>query len=507
VRRTLSALEDIREQMKGKGEEREEYRETHLKALKEHSFSKLSTTSGTDFDNMGMPPLRGGQEDVGAQLWQEFENKQPKPNKTLLKKMVSSKSFESLCALVIFGNAIFMGYASDFAMHNLHVARNPTFSLVELSLCIFYTSEVLLRFCAHGRNYLCGLDWKWNVFDLILVIFAVYDQFETFLAITHGFGALENMSFLRMMRLMKMLKLLRMVRLMRMFKELRLILNSIMGSVKSMWWSLVLITTFSYMFGICFLQACTAALKDENLVLSPKTQKGIGNYWSSVSTSMHSLYIVSTNGEDWPKVAEPLWEVGGLFYFLFMIYIAFFLFVVINTLTSLFVELTIAQSEQDTQMAIQLELDKKDMYIKRLQAFYDKMDYNQDGSITYDEFCTHLNDPEVRAFASCLDIEVVDTKQFFCILSNNGTRAVDLETFVVGCIKLRGMAKSMDLMDLIFAHKQATHEHRNFARSCLERLKAMELLMLQGRQKTGSGTRQCSKDSAERQPAQTSIQM
>jgi len=189
-----------------------------------------------------------------------------------------------------------------------------------------------------------------------------------------------------------------------------------------------------------------------------------------------------------------LWEVGGLFYFLFMIYIAFFLFVVINTLTSLFVELTIAQSEQDTQMAIQLELDKKDMYIKRLQAFYDKMDYNQDGFITYDEFCTHLNDPEVRAFASCLDIEVVDTKQFFCILSNNGTRAVDLETFVVGCIKLRGMAKSMDLMDLIFAHKQATHEHRNFARSCLERLKAMELLMLQGRQKTGSGTRQCSKD-------------
>jgi len=213
--------------------------------------------------------------------------------------------------------------------------------------------------------------------------------------------------------------------------------------------------------------------------MSQKTLQGIDKYWSSVGTSMLSLYLVSTGGDDWAYVAEPLWEVGLPFYILFMVYVAFFLFVVVNTLTSLFVELTIASSDQDTQMAIQLEMEKKDFYVKQLQAFYDKMDDNDDGSITYDEFCTHINDPEVRAFASSLDIEVIDAKQFFLILSNHGTRPIDLETFVVGCIKLRGVAKSMDLMDLMFAHKRAVIEHKQFQSECIDRLKILEEILHQ----------------------------
>ena len=41
------------------------------------------------------------------------------------------------------------------------------------------------------------------------------------------------------------------------------------------------------------------------------------------------------------------------------------------------------------------------------------------------------------------------------VLSDRGKRTVDLETFVVGCIKLRGAAKSVDLMDLSFDSKRA----------------------------------------------------
>jgi len=503
VRRTLSALDDIREQMRVHGEEEEDQSQEpgegqcNHKELKvwQQSFSKLSTTSGTDFETADMASILDRQDAAPIYGHSTSETTKAEVKPTFMKRLVSSKKFESLCCFVIFGNAIFMGYASDYAMSNLDAPQNLAILQVELLLCIFYTLEVMIRFCAHGRDYLCGCDWKWNIFDMVLVIFAVYDQFETFLAISHGFGTLDNMSFLRIMRLMKMLKLLRMVRLIRMFKELRLILNSVMGSVKSMCWSMVLIITISYMFGICFLQACTSALNDKSVSLSVETLHGVRKYWGSVAKSMHSLYLVSTSGEDWAIVAKPLWEVGGLFYLPFMIYIAFFLFVVVNTLTSLFVELTIANSDQDTQLAVQMELEKKDLYLKRLQAFFDTIDNNQDGSITYEEFCTHLNDPEVRAFASSLEIEVIDTKQVFCILSNHGTNAVDLEAFVVGCIKLRGMAKSMDLMDLMYAHKNAVHEQHMFAETCLERLQNMELL-LQGRQKPCGGVKRSFKGSS-----------
>eukprot|EP00972_Heterocapsa_arctica_P049558 7294184-Heterocapsa_arctica.AAC.1 len=58
-----------------------------------------------------------------------------------------------------------------------------------------------------------------------------------------GDVAKGDVSFLRVMRLMKMWKLLRMIRLMKAFRELRLILNSVMGSMKSMFWAVVLILT------------------------------------------------------------------------------------------------------------------------------------------------------------------------------------------------------------------------------------------------------------------------
>merc|ERR1719469_1414146 len=50
---------------------------------------------------------------------------------------------------------------------------------------------------------------------------------------------------------------------------------------------------------------------------------------------------------------------------------------------------------------------------------------------------------------SSIDIESQDLDQFFCILSSNGERPVDVETFVVGCIKLKGVARAMDMVDCL----------------------------------------------------------
>merc|ERR1712167_419622 len=70
------------------------------------------------------------------------------------------------------------------------------------------------------------------------------------------------------------------------------------------------------------------------------------------------------------------------------------------------------------------------------------------------------------AFAESLEIEAGDLQQFFTILSANGSRRVDLETFVIGCIKLRGMAKSMDLMDLLLSHRQLSNEQKKLIKVC-----------------------------------------
>jgi len=117
---------------------------------------------------------------------------------------------------------------------------------------------------------------------------------------------------------MKMLKLLRMVRLMRMFKELRLIVSSIKGSVKSMLWAILLILIITYAVGICFLEAGTTYLQDNDA--SEAEVDAIQHHWGQLSTAMLSLYTASTNGQSWVGMANALWPTGIVYYALFLLY-------------------------------------------------------------------------------------------------------------------------------------------------------------------------------------------
>merc|ERR1712048_269667 len=96
-------------------------------------------------------------------------------------------------------------------------------------------------------------------------------------------------------------------------------------------WSVVLIMSTSYMFGICILQGCTTYLQTQPI--EEAVHEDIVKYWGSVPKAMLALFMASTSGESWSYIAEPLRSVGPLFYSVFLLYLAFFFFVVTNTLT------------------------------------------------------------------------------------------------------------------------------------------------------------------------------
>lgn len=182
----------------------------------------------------------------------------------------------------------------------------------------------------------------------------------------------------------------------------------------------------------------------------------------------------------------------------FHVYVAFFLFVVANAMTSLFVEGARRWSERDHHEVIQNQLQRKDEYRKRVSQLYHHMDRGQKGDVSYDEFVTHLSDPRLAAFAESLEIDTMDLQQFFTILSAGGRRRVDLDTFVIGCIKLRGAAKSMDLIDLLLAHKCAVNESNVRFQQCDLKLDNLELLL-------GHLLLMCDKGDSELAPLQLSV--
>jgi Ca2+-binding EF-hand superfamily protein len=231
--------------------------------------------------------------------------------------------------------------------------------------------------------------------------------------------------------------------------------------MKSMVWAFILLAAISYVTGLCFLQACISYFRSEESEVDPETREAISVYWGSISKAVLSLYLSVLGGEDWNAIATPLKKTGNIFYWLFLLYVGFFNFCIMNIVSSLFFQAMLSSVASDQQEIIREEMERKHEYASRLQQFFHALDDDSSGHITYEEFCSRASDPFIEAWANSLEIEVADITEFFAVLSDHGRLNVDVTRFVEGCIKLKGNARNVDLMDLISGFKRFMSESLN----------------------------------------------
>merc|ERR1712187_762346 len=85
------------------------------------------------------------------------------------------------------------------------------------------------------------------------------------------------------------------------------------------------------------------------------------------------------------------------------------------------------------------------------------VDENHDGKVSLRELNAHLNDPDLKAFFNARDVDVKDIELFFNMIASlndkDGVEEVDIKTFVLGCLRLRGAASNADLQVLHFDMK------------------------------------------------------
>lgn len=373
-------------------------------------------------------------------------------DRSFLDGVVLSNKFGAMTAIVILMNSVFIGYTSDYATKNLLEPTTAFIDFMELSFTLFYTFELMLRMIALGWFFFFTPDWKWNLFDATLVLIGIVDQIIQ-LVFPDSSG---NAAHMRVARLPKMFRLIRVFRIVRMLRKLRIILNSMVECMKAMVWSIVLIILVTYVSGVVILQGATAERERRHAVdESHPDIEELEKYWGSLLDSMVSLYASTTGGIDWHQVAESL-EVLGLFYYLtFLLFITFFIFVLMNILTSLFVSTSIRSAEQDRETIIAEAVKRREEQIEKMKTMFSNIGHNND-KLWQPDFEIVLQDIEMIAFMSTLEIEPMDVEHFFNILSNDGKDGVDIHDFVSGCLKMGGQARSMDLLGLIHAFKDQT---------------------------------------------------
>jgi len=382
-----------------------------------------------------------------------------------LLSFVKGRYFEFTSSVVIATNAIFMGVKANI---ELDAAKNDEFAsnLWVLAACekfftLFFAVEWLMRFMVYQKWFFRVEDWKWHVFDTLLVGTSVIELIleAASLSIAAGMDAI----IVRLFRMIRLVRLLKIVRYITAFRELRLMINGLFSSIRSLFWSFVLLGGLIYVFSICFSQAAIYFLQKDNFAAEPaEVRDDFKEWFGSTQVSMRTLLVSISGGADWVQFVLMLQTVDNLYSLIFIFYIMLVFHGVLHVIASIFVDSAMATSQTEKDQLIRGEMQQKDSYMKLIRGVLLEADHDQSGTISWLEFQRYLEDPRVKEFFKTIELDVTEARGLFKLLDVDESDEVPIDEFVTGCFRLKGGSKSLDLASLMHENKKQMRVYMKF---------------------------------------------
>jgi len=355
---------------------------------------------------------------------------------------VEGSGFQGTCATVILVNAAFLGYTSNESMSK--ALENPPgedpawFTAAHSAFTAFYCFEITCRLSFLRKGFFTGPDWRWNVFDVILVLVSLMEV----LVQDIGLGSL------RVIRGLRMFRVLRIMRLLRFFRDLRLMVCMILQSLWSLSWALLLLIIIMYLFSIVFMQGAVMCFRGDDEP-SNAFREGVLTWYGTMMDTMFTLLAGITGGEDWLAATRPLHEISAVYPLLFAFYIVFVVIGVLNVLTGIFVERAQELSGLDKDLVIQTELKRNENFLVEMRRVFEEADADHSGTISWTEFRGYLKNDRVKAYLATQQLDAFDARTLFDILNVGADEEISLDKFIVGCMRLKGMARSVDVVAVL----------------------------------------------------------
>lgn len=374
-------------------------------------------------------------------------------------RLVSCPMYDKINFAVVLANAVFVGvqtqYMVDVAVNaaqkgdgGLPMEKTSHQVLQGLFTAIF-TMDLALRWSAHGfTQFLRDSDVAWHVLDLFIVVLGIIDMILSVLdkvqSVAVRDSSLGHVSVFRVLRIVRLVRVSRAVKVIKFFRDLRVMVASIVGSLKSLLWVVVVIVGLLYIFGIVFTVG-TATYITQPMGTRHEDIRDVISYFGSLQTSMLSLFMAMSGGADWREFYDVLARMGSLGY-IFLIFILFSLFAVVNIVTGIFVENAVHVSRSDSSLVIQEQIDSMRTRMDELQVLYLALDVEGTGHISRDELKSRIKNGCVAAAFAAIDFPIGahDAGLLFDILDKDGSHEISVREFVDGCYSLLGKATSFD---------------------------------------------------------------
>mmetsp|Transcript_36624 Transcript_36624/g.87678 ORF Transcript_36624/g.87678 Transcript_36624/m.87678 type:complete len:647 (+) Transcript_36624:197-2137(+) len=388
----------------------------------------------------------------------------------IVPRCVQSQTFDTLSGALILLNSVMLGWAADISVENSLRGNPPddmpkTFKVMTISFTSWFTMELLLRACAVGpRKFFSNEDRMWNIFDSMTV---GTDIVHTLLEITSdGSAAMQNLTVVRMLRIMRITRAIRMVRLIRFFRELRMMVFSVLKSGSSLLWSLLMLVTTIYIFGIYFVQVVAYHVFATEVPPSGTPELAVHEtmkeMFGSLLRAVYTLYQAVSGGISWGEIGSVLIGIDPMHGLVLSFFTFFTTFALLNIITGIFVDSSINSAQSDKEEVIQEQLHRQSSAMTEMRKLFANADRDGSGTMNLEEFETHLKSKEVRAHFLSLGIEVDKVKGLFRLLDLDMSGELSLEEFVQGCTRLRGPAKSIDLATLMNEYMRMSDDLQRF---------------------------------------------
>jgi voltage-gated sodium channel len=277
--------------------------------------------------------------------------------------------------------------------------------------------------------------------DFILVALAVL---ETWILTPLGSGS--NMRMFSTLRVVRMFRLVRLIRLLKMFKELWLVVNGLVESLKTLGWVSILLLLFLYIMAILTTMQIGQAhnLYDAYHIISGGWDHE--EYFGTVPKSMYTLFQVLTL-ENWADgIARHVMSQQPEMVLFFIPFLMFTSFGIMNLVIGVIVENTLSASRNNEEKIKKTQEKERTRVLQHLRDIFLIADEDGSGTLTLEEFEQALKKPDVENRLKLIELETKNAMELFYILDHDGSKELSVDEFIGGCVRLKGTAKSKDLL-------------------------------------------------------------
>eukprot|EP00931_Biecheleriopsis_adriatica_P080992 TRINITY_DN5433_c0_g1_i2.p1 TRINITY_DN5433_c0_g1~~TRINITY_DN5433_c0_g1_i2.p1 ORF type:complete len:668 (+),score=120.02 TRINITY_DN5433_c0_g1_i2:58-2004(+) len=397
---------------------------------------------------------RGGMLQTLQEKWVSMTERCQEPERDcLVARVVTSTYFQIASTVVIVLNAFTTMLQADIDMRSLGKEKSSVLEVLELVFLGWYTLELGLKLYVHRLYFFWNEDTAWGVFDLCLVVQGLVEVIMA--RVFDNAGA--NLAFARMIRLLKLSKIFRIFRMVKFLKDLRTMLMSVVSSFIAMLWAFLLLIIVVFMAALVFVQLQSGFLiaADADGILDQIPVEAIRKEYGSVTTAMLSLFMATTGGNDWITYYEPLEaEEGGVSRFLFVGFIFFWQFSMVNVVTGIVMEKAVRNAQPDRDELMAEQRRDQERSVRELQLLFKEMDTDNSDEITMIEFVECLKDTAIQDYFATIGLSFQDARYFFQVLADTvGSDSVPMEDFILHCSHMKGTAMAVDLIELAWEVK------------------------------------------------------